>query len=1054
MNYFETGISILKKIESLGYEAYFIGGAVRDLLLNMPLNDIDITTNMPLDELNKYYDIYDNGSKYSSVTIKLDGFKYEITHYRRDISYADHRHPIVEDADTLKEDTERRDFTINAIAYDKNGKIIDYHNGLDDIKNKIVKAIGNPSIRFEEDSLRILRALYFSSKLGFVIDEKTAKAMKEKSILLKELSDERIFEYFKKILYGTYDYGIQYINHYDYFSSIPEYKRLLECVKREYREEDLVFYYYLKYNRFLSITKSAEKRVAKEAKIILDSDFDDYYLYKYRYAYLRLENVFLNLGYNVREINERINKSPLNNNIFAITGDDLKDIFDNKEIGVMLEKATRAVLKNEVENDKNAIIAYLKGNHIERIKAYIDSYDIITILVDKEIDNEAKDFYLVSKNKKIKLEKIDYYMEHNFNKYLVKMLPDEISLHKEYYIKDESGNKGLLRSGAIVRDPRFDEKFAYSGELGAIYSKTKTIFRMWTPVAKEVKITLFKDDYEETVSLKYTKDNVWEYVHKGDIEGYGYIYHIRIFEEFDDVLDPYALSSSANAKFNYVVDKKKFYKMKYKKPEFSGNYTDAIIYEVNIKDFTQDLDGPKKGCYLGMLENNPTKGGPTGIEYIKSLGVTHVQLLPTFDFEGVDDIEKTVKYNWGYNPVQYFVPSGWYSEKPDDPYSRINELLMLIDAFHKEGIRVNMDVVFNHIYETKYLALGKLNPGYDFRVDLGGMKSNASGCGNVLATEKRMIRRLVNDVLVYFTSVFNVSGFRFDLMGLLDIDTLKLAEDNLKKIDDTIMLYGEGWNMLNPLQEDLRPTIRNNKKLPGYAFFNDKFRDSIRGSQWNKTPGYAFNSENSSYDLENLIKGSCQEFYCFQSPTQTVNYVECHDNYTFFDYGVTSLMIEEYQVLDAARVALGIVLVAEGIPFIHAGEEFYRTKQGVENSYKSRGLINKFSYTRRDKYIQGVNMVRDLISIRKEYPVFRLNTPKKISNQIHTLMGLSTEHRTSFLFSDDKYELFVIIKNDYRDETLELGDVTLIFDGYSRCDLKVNKYSFKNPGVYILRKDK
>ena len=1054
MNYFETGISILKKIESLGYEAYFIGGCVRDLLLKMPLNDIDITTNMPIDELREIYDIYDNGTKFSSVTIRYNRYEFEITHFRKDVSYSDHRHPVVEDADTLEEDTIRRDFTINAIAYDKDGKIYDFHNGQRDLKNKIVRCIGNPSVRFEEDSLRILRALYFAGKLGFTIDEATANAMQEKCELLRDLSDERIFDYFKRILYGTYDYGIQYINHYDYFKYIPEYKELLECVKREYREEDLVFYYYLKYNKFLSITKNAEKRVAKEAKMILDSNFDDYYLYKYRYAYLRLENVFLNLGYDTKEIDARINESPLNNSLMAITGDDLKGIFDDKEIGAMLEKATRAVLSKEVPNEKEIIIEFLQGNGREKIKAYVDSYDIITVLVDKSIDNESKEFYLLSGNKKIKLEKLDYYMECDFNKYLVRMLPDVIILHKEYYIVDESNNKGLLRSGAIVRDPRFDERFAYDGPLGAIYSKSKTIFRMWTPVAKEVRISIFKDDYKETFDLKYTKDNVWEYVHNGDIEGYGYLYHIRVFEEFDDVLDPYSLSSSANAKFNYVVDTNKFYKMKNKKPEFSGDYTDAIIYEVNIKDFTQDLPGPRKGCYLGMLDNRPTKGGPTGIEYIKSLGVTHVQLLPTFDFEGVDDIEKTVKYNWGYNPVQYFVPSGWYSEKPNDPYSRINELLQLIDAFHGAGIRVNMDVVFNHVYETKYLALGKLNPGYDFRVDLGGMKSNASGCGNVLATERRMVRRLVNDVLTYFTKVFNVSGFRFDLMGLLDIDTLKMVEDNLRSIDETVMLYGEGWNMLNPLQEDLRPTIRNNKKLPGYAFFNDKFRDAIRGSQWNKTPGYAFNADNSSFDLENLIKGSCQEFYCFQRPTQTINYVECHDNYTFFDYGTTSLMADEYQVIDAARVAMSIILVSEGVPFIHAGEEFFRTKQGVENSYKSRGLINKFSYSRRDKYIQGVRMVQDLISIRKDYPVFRLNTAKKIANQVHTLMGFNDEHRTGFVFIDDKYELFVIIKNDYKDDTLDVGDVTLIFDGYKRCDFKVNKYTFKNPGVYILRKDK
>ena len=688
----------------------------------------------------------------------------------------------------------------------------------------------------------------------------------------------------------------------------------------------------------------------------------------------------------------------------------------------------------------------------ESIKGYIDSYENITLLVDKNIDNENKKFYLYDGKTKIELELINYYKEENFNKYIVKNSPS-ISLHKDYYILDEAKNKGYLRSGSIVRDKRFDEENYYDGPLGVEYHKDKSIFRIWSPVAKEIIVELiFNDDRREKHNLSIN-DKVWEYTHIGDLDGVGYIYHVRVFDKFVQVIDPYAISSCANALYNYVVDQNKFYKMKYEKPAFSGNYVDSIIYELNIKDFTQDLESKNKGCFLGLLENNPTKGGPTGMEYIKSLGITHVQLLPTFDFEGVDDLDKTAKYNWGYNPIQYFVPSGWYSINPDDPYSRINELLMLIDEFHKNGIRVNMDVVFNHVYETSYLAINKLVPGYDFRVDLGGNASNASGCGNVFATERKQVSRLVRDVLSYYAKVYNVSGFRFDLMGLLDIDTLNIAEEALREIDKTIMLYGEGWNMFNPLSEDLRPTIYNHKKIPGYAFFNDRFRDSIRGNQWNKMPGYSYNRESENFDLINLVKGSCQDFYRFSEPSQSINYVECHDNYTFYDFGL-ALGKEDFEVIDAGRLALEIILISEGIPFIHAGQEFFRTKQGVENSYNTRGLVNKFNYHRRDRYIDNIKTLIDLIKIRKEYDVLRLNSAKEISMKVHVLDGISSEHRTGFVFIGDNYDLFVVIKNNYKEEQIDFGGTRLIFDGFKKCDLETYYYTMKNPGVYIFRKDK
>ncbi|MCR5112962.1 MAG: hypothetical protein K6A63_03375 [Acholeplasmatales bacterium] len=361
MSYFDLGIEVLKKIESLGYEAYLVGGCVRDMLLNYPINDIDITTNMPIDEIANHFEVRDNGSKYLSVTIIYEDHEFEITHFRRDIEYTDHRHPEVVLVNTAKEDSYRRDFTVNALYYTSEGKILDFHNGQEDLKNKKLKMIGDPDERFEEDALRILRALNFAGKLGFIIEENTALAMERNCDLLEDLSDDRIFDYFKRILYGITDYGIQYINHYDLFDFIPDYKELLAIAKRNYREEDLVFYYYFRYNKFLNVTTSGEKKCAEEAKRVLDNNFDNVSLYKYSYAYLRCENVFLNLGYNVNEIDERLKNLPLNaDNKLAISGDDLKPYYSGKEIGIKLEEALYAVLNRRVINEKKDILEYLK----------------------------------------------------------------------------------------------------------------------------------------------------------------------------------------------------------------------------------------------------------------------------------------------------------------------------------------------------------------------------------------------------------------------------------------------------------------------------------------------------------------------------------------------------------------------------------------------------------------------------------------------------------------------------------------------------------------------
>ena len=688
--------------------------------------------------------------------------------------------------------------------------------------------------------------------------------------------------------------------------------------------------------------------------------------------------------------------------------------------------------------------------------AFIDSFDSITILLDKSLYKPNKKFYTSYNAQRIELPIKGVYEEYLFFKYIVEFQPF-MELHKEYKIEDELCNATTLRSGSVVRTKEFEERYRYDGPLGFEYSKEKTSFRIWSPVAKEIIIELKRKDSCTRHHLEYISQGLWQLDLYEDLEGCGYIYYVRVFDEFVKINDPYALASSANAKYNYVIDINKLYRMKNPKPSFSGKYVDAIVYEASIRDFTASLKSESRGTFEGMYCGELSdEGNPTGLEYIASLGVSHLQILPTYDFGGVNDNDKSYNcdYNWGYNPEQYFIPCGWYSKNPDDPYSRINELLMLIDKAHEYGLRIVMDVVFNHVYKCEVFAFDNLVPGYFFRVEMDGRLCNAAGCGNVIATEKYMASRFVMDVLDYYARLFKVSGYRFDLMGLLDIDTLNHVADHLRKIDKTFLLYGEGWNMMNPLPDHKRPHMYNHNQIPCYAFFNDRFRDIMRGNQWNEGVGLAFGELKPVHIVNQLLLGSCIDYFKFDEPYKSINYVECHDNYTMYDYGKYKLNKDKSTNLDSCRLALEIILISEGIPFIHGGEEFFRTKKGVENSYNSNDDINRIDYTRRDRYIQMVNTLKDIISIRKEYSLFRLRTKKEIEDRIHFLSGMIDEHTTSLLLEDRDFNLIVVGKNDYMETKITYEKTKCIFDGFRKCDIQKREYVISRPGIYIFRKEK
>ncbi len=687
-------------------------------------------------------------------------------------------------------------------------------------------------------------------------------------------------------------------------------------------------------------------------------------------------------------------------------------------------------------------------------RAFLDAVDRITVLVDKSIaitDN----FILEDNGETYHLEVEGRYEESTWFKYSL-IVNKILDMTKDIYVT--FGNtKALLVTGSFVRDYRFDEYYSYDGPLGIKYAKEKTTFRVWTPVARELVLELItKNGQLINERLIHKGKGLHEVTLFGDYEGSKYRYRIRIFEEeYRVVNDPYGIASDANGNFNYVVDPKKFKKFIYSKPYFSGRYVDSIIYEASIRDLTSKLDCQNKGTFKALLDRHTTKSGKmAGLDYIASLGVTHLQLMPIFDFYGISDLNPERYYNWGYNPLQYFVPKGAYSTDPNDPYCRINELISLIDLCHAYGLLVNMDVVFNHVNDVKKFPFDILVPGYYFRTN-NGYLTNTSGCGNDLATERKMCSKFIVDNLIYMTETYHFSGYRFDLMGLLDVNTLKEVEEKLKKIEPNIMLYGEGWDMPNTLPYHMRPSASNNKLLPNYAFFNDIFRDNIKGSQWGDHQGFITGKNIDSYNLFHILTGSFLDNYRFMYPHQSVNYIECHDNYTVYDFIKANFRdIKERDIYIAIKLGLGLTILAQGTPFIHCGLEFMRTKQGIENSYNSGDDINGVDWDRKDSYESLIQMVRDLIVIRKEYEVFRLDNEDEIRLRVKFLTEYSNENTYVFELKEKKCDLFIVLKNRRGRFVLKSPNANLIFDGSKLLNDPIKKISLKDRGIYIYRRNK
>ena len=539
-----------------------------------------------------------------------------------------------------------------------------------------------------------------------------------------------------------------------------------------------------------------------------------------------------------------------------------------------------------------------------------------------------------------------------------------------------------IHMGAALSFPNFASLYTYDGDdLGSVYHPTFTSFKVWAPLASDVCLMQYNHAKQLQAITPMMRQNhgVYAVTLAGDHQGLMYRYAITNHGINQTVIDPYGKTSSRNSEFSVVVDLHQFAMPMHDHlvPKLA-NYQQAIIYEAHVRDLSSDAKTaiPFKGTFLGAIQTGyrSQSGQPIGFDYLVNTGITHLQLLPVNDYRTVDEHHIDQSYNWGYDPYQYFTLEGSYASDPDDPLSRMRDFVTLVSAFHAKGIAITIDVVFNHVYDYQHSVFEKVVPGYYFRQLKNGQLSNGSFCGNDLATEKPMVRKLLVDAATFLVKTYHLDGFRFDLMGILDIGTLEAIKTNARAINPHFMLYGEGWDMPTHLPKHEKGITENSAILKDFAFFNDAFRNLIKGGNFTHDlheQGYATGNAHVSPHLPGLLLGSSDAQVGpvkVSHPSQSINYVQCHDNHTFYDKLLVSNADEGEAFLFRRIIfANALIVLASGIPFFHAGQELGNSKLGDHNSYRAGDRINQFDYRLIEDRPLLVKAFQDLLTIRKQF---------------------------------------------------------------------------------------
>ena len=592
------------------------------------------------------------------------------------------------------------------------------------------------------------------------------------------------------------------------------------------------------------------------------------------------------------------------------------------------------------------------------------------------------------------------------------------------------------------------------------YSPAETKFSLWSPVGEEVKVLLYESGHEGsayvTHAMKKGTDGTWKVTISEDLHGKFYTFNVKVDGKWlGDTPGIMAKAVGVNGKRAAVLD------LNSTDPEgwendvrpALKNFADIVVYEMHHRDFSTDsVSGiTNKGKFLALTEQGTKSslGEKTGIDHLIELGVNHVHILPSYDYASVDEsqLEKN-QYNWGYDPVNYNVPDGSYSTDPYNPSVRIKEFKQMVQALHKAGIRVVLDVVYNHTFDIVNSNFEKTVPGYFYRFNSEGKYADASGCGNETASDRAMMRKYMIESVLHWVNEYHIDGFRFDLMGIHDIETMNEIRAELNKIDPTIFVYGEGWAAGAPQmpQEELAMKA-NAHKMPGIAVFCDEMRDGLRGPFNNDKQG-AFLTGLSGHEMSimyglvgciphpQIINDSVnysKEAWAAQ-PTQMISYVSCHDDMCLADRIKSTLpenaTMEERVALH--KLAETFVFTSQGVPFIFTGDEVMRDKKGVHNSYNSPDEINTIDWKQKTTYREVFDYIKDLIALRKGHPAFRMGDADMVRKHMEFL-PVKGSNLIAFILKDnangDSWKNIIVAFNSRQESakvTIPQGNYTVV----------------------------
>ncbi|GAA0076279.1 type I pullulanase [Clostridium sp. CTA-5] len=750
---------------------------------------------------------------------------------------------------------------------------------------------------------------------------------------------------------------------------------------------------------------------------------------------------------------------------------------NKKEISFIIRKGGDEWQAKDIDKDRSIDLAY--ANNKGEINAYIiEGDENVYMSIDDQTRNRITSLKIDSINE------INFKLNaENFNTDDFILKENGIVISKDLYSADldKSGLKGSIKlkknidlkkiysleipgygmKNADLRkvygSNEFESLYSYDGNLGAIYNNDETNFILWAPTASDVKVVFYGKDgnlyyspAEKTLDMVKGENGIWTAKESGDLDGVYYNYLVTINGKENEVTDPYAKAVGVNGNRGMVINLGSTNPSGWEKdrrPELK-NPTDATIYEMHIRDLSIDensgINLEYRGKYKGVWQDGttiPDGDIKTGVAHLKELGVNTVQLMPSFDYTSVDETKLNIpQFNWGYDPQNYNVPEGSYSSNPYDGRIRIKEFKEMVNELHKQGIRVIMDVVYNHTDSSQNSVLNLAVPDYYYRQDSEGNFSNGSGCRSEVASDRSMARKLIIDSVKYWVKEYHIDGFRFDLMANHDIETMKQIRQELDKIDKNILIYGEGWAAGPCALPEEKQALKINASEFGkmqIGMFSDDIRDGLKGNVFNDTEPAFVNGQpgfeewvkfgivgSTRHDDIDYSKVRYSKKPWANEPYQAINYVSCHDDLTLWDRLQTvEPNKSDKELQNMNKIAAAVVFTSQGIPFIQAGEEFARTKVNEDgslnkNSYTSSDDINKLDWNRIEKYRNLYEYYKGLIELRASHKAFRMGKTEDIQQNLKFLeKGKDFEEDNVVAYTldgkavEDKWENIAVIFN-------------------------------------------